>query len=291
MKKKKEEKEKEAKSNHFQDVFLERSALLHRFLKEHIFLPEQAITVTANPVDGMPMASSSSRLIPWITEFEETFGRHLARSTLFENSQRRLAFAHAFALGSTEGLGGDSFQRFIGTHCPWSMLTKDYANTKSKRVFKATHALQTASLAKMVDVWEVAQAMEFRALLLPVWSPLEGRAMLLFKWPEDDPLGNLQSQTLFYLGVIVTITNAKDVLATARLELESQPPTEQCECLPRSWLLAPKSNQRAVRESADHSGNVALSFETVEQMASRMQLHYQWACVIDSALLNKYDRE
>jgi hypothetical protein len=239
----------------FSTLNVERSTRLHALMKE---LVDKA-GADVPPLQGFVLSRD-----------EKQFSKVLARSRLFDNCDTTFQQARMFALGVTQGLGGDKFQRFLGANAAWSHLVHGLK----------THAPKAATINEIRALWSERFGIDFTSALLPVHSTLDGRVLLLFSWLEDDLMPTSSKATKVYMACLMRLKSGDDdALKSIRAALTVTSPGVQsafCELLPRSWLLhegPPKGTRFA--------DDMALAFDDVAAFGRAALLHFETYAIID----------
>jgi hypothetical protein len=249
----------------FSAVNVERSSRLHALVKAFV-----AKADAQNP----PLSGF------FLSLRDKEFLVAASRSRLIDNARTTFESARRFALGVTEGLGGDAFQRFLGTNTAWSHLVHRLK----------THTAEAVSLEKIQETWHEKFGIDFAGLLLPLHSSLDGRVVLLFKWTEDDLMPTSSKGNTFYMACLARVTNANDTLKDIRTSLTVTDTTAQrafCELLPRAWLLGGGLFGKNTRLADD----IALSFEEVSAFGENARFLFETFGVIDGDYFETIQKE
>ncbi len=252
------------KNNALSDVDIKRSGILENVVRDL--------------VTGAGSASSPKAGF-FLTPKHAEFASLMARSRLYEACQNKLRFAHQYAEGVTDGLGGDAFQRFLGRNASWSKLAGPTVDP------------QAASLVTYQTMWMENFAIDFVGVLVPVHSSLEGRAVLLFKWTEDDLMPTSSGPQSLFLACLLTLAprNRADTLAEIKESLTCEPQLGFCELLPRRWVV-PLTTGLAINPAVRYADELLLSFEEVSAFGKKALFFYDTYAVIDSAVLGKIEK-
>lgn len=245
----------------FSVINLERSARLHAFMRD----------LVAQVGDGVPPKRNLQ-----FTANKKDFTQKLSRSRLFTITDTKLEQAYHFALGTTKGRGGDEFQHFMAGNLAWSQLK--------------TAAAEAATLQTYADWFKEVFTLELTGVLVPVHSPtLDGLALLLFLWHEDDLAPSSVAIQKVFLACLVRIENADIALAGVREALkadEGAPQSVFCELLPRPWLLA-----EAPSRSVALIDEMALTFAQVAKLGELARCRFITHAVVDGNLFANIDAE
>lgn len=244
------------KNNALSPIDIKRSKMLEEVVRD-------LVTHTGEP--GFFLSSKKSE-----------FTSLMARSQLFNACQTKLRFAHEYALGVTDGIGGDALQRFLGRNASWSTLAVDR---------------QAASLVTYQTMWAENFAMDFVGVLLPVHSAFEGRAVLLFKWAHDDLMPTSSGPQSLFLACLLTIEPRmrEGALAQIKESLACEPQLSFCELLPRRWVV-PLTTRLTIDPAVKYAEELLLSFEEVTAFGKKALFYYDTYAVIDSALLDTIEK-
>jgi hypothetical protein len=249
----------------FSIVNLERSTRLHALMRDLVDRigsetpPHANIRVSANGKD---------------------FSQRLARSRLFNNCSTKLEQAYQFAMGTTAGIGGDKFQRFMASNLHWSPLVHRLK----------THTAKAATLEDYAKLFQEMFSIELTGVLLPIHSTLEGFALLLFLWLEDDLAPSSTTIQKVYLACLVRLNDSNRVLAGICTALTAEAPAPQpalCELLPRSWLLA----EAPSRSSVSLANEMALTYHQVSAFGTQATFHLVSHAIVDGSLFTSIDAE
>lgn len=246
----------------------------------------------------------------FIADNQREFRHKLARSAFYQDCTRKLRQAYMFADGATHGLGGDAFQTFLATNAEWSALVHG----------RKTHSARAASLEDYEKHFGGQFATRFTTLLLPVHSPFEELAVLLFERTEDGDSMHLAydrdiqypaaaaksllpSLDIIYLACVVRLlphpsaasneTTGRHILADIRKSLataaipSSAPATirAQCERLPRQWLFGEGPHQAGLRPI----DCVDIVYEHVAAFGKHARFHYVTHAFLDGKVFDRID--
>jgi hypothetical protein len=183
-------------------------------------------------------------------------------------------------MGTTLGVGGDKFQRFMASNLHWSPLVRQLK----------THAGKAATLQDYAKLFQETFGIELTGVLLPVHSTLEGFALLLFLWLEDDLAPSSTMIQKVYLACLVRLSDSNRALTTIRAALTAEAPAPQpalCELLPRTWLLA----EAPSRSSVSLVNEMALTYDQVSKFGAQTMFHLVSHAIIDGNLFASIDAE
>jgi len=249
----------------FSVVCVERSARLHALVRE----------LVDRVGSGTPPRANFH-----VTAQDKDFAQKLARSRLFSSCATKFEQAYQFAMGATKGVGGDKFQRFMASNLLWSPLVHTLK----------THTAEAAPLETYAGLFQKTFSIELTGVLLPVHSALEGLALLLFLWHEDDLAPSSTAIQQVYLACLVRVDNASEALAGIRTALTAEAPASQvelCELLPRSWLLG----EAPSRSSVPLVNEMALTHAQVSALGALARFYFVSHAVIDGNLFASIDAD
>lgn len=249
----------------FSIVNIERSARLHTFVKEVI---EKTKSEDAIPRTG---AILSNRI--------KEFKTKLARSRLYMRCGTSFQQAYSFINGISKGIGGDLFQTFLARCTEWSPLVHRLK----------THASVPSSLSEFEEAFTEKFSIDFTGLLLPIHSPLDGYAILLFSWLEDDLAPTSGAPQIIFIACLVRIVKANEALAGIREVLTADDKAAQpalCELIPRHWLFgeSPANSARLVDE-------VAIPHDRAAAFGKSALFHFVAHVFIDGSIFAQIDAE
>lgn len=256
----------QSKSTVFSAVDIERSARLHAVFAE----VSDRTRVDADDTKGPPFHIFLS---PDVSNFKKL----LARSHLYDLVANRMHVAQRYALNITNGVGGDKFQHFIARTASWS---------------KTPGAREAASIEAYRLLWMQEFGLDLVGLLLPIYSEHEGRAILLFKWAEDDlASATNRPETCFMACLLSIVKPSVDLLSSIRESLHCTPQQTFCELLPRKWITPVSSFLSNQRKAVRFADEIPLSYEEVEKFADKARFFYESFAIIDGKVFADIDKK
>lgn len=250
----------------FSIVNVERSARLLAIVEEVIVRSKQEDDET--PLSGTIISNRTAE-----------FKTKLARSRLYMRCGTSFHQAYAFMSGVTKGIGGDLFQTFLARCTTWSTLVHRLK----------THKAHPSTLSEFEEAFKEKFSVDFTGLLLPVHSPFDGQAILLFSWTDDDLAPTSGALQVIFIACLVRVVKSNDVLASIREILTAEDGKKQpalCELIPRHWLFGegPANTVRLVDE-------VAIPHDRVAAFGKAALFEFVTHAFIDGSIFATIDAE